>query len=396
VFVAAVVLCGSLAVGASPASAAHAGYSIQPSPNPGGSGNTNSLNGVSCVSHKHHGTNKSTHAKPTRCVAVGSYYDGSRVRTLVEVWDGRKWSVAASPNQGTFDNYLFAVSCVSETRCVAVGLAITSSAGTSASTLVEAWDGTTWSIVPSPNPQTVNVLSGVSCADATHCVAVGYKNNTNFGYSITTLIETWDGTTWSVSDSPNPGLADTLTDVSCTSTTRCVAVGDHNNSIDGYRTLVETWDGSAWSVTPSANLPGTINVLIGVSCTSPTACVAVGTHVQNIAETLVETWDGTAWSIVPSPSPGTEYDATNSLNSVSCVSATSCVAVGGYYDGAVSAPTLVETWDGTSWTVTPSPNQVALGNTLNGVSCVSTTSCVAIGTYFNGSRDQTLVVAATR
>ncbi|MDP9334202.1 MAG: hypothetical protein M3Q30_12970 [Actinomycetota bacterium] len=124
---------------------------------------------------------------------------------------------------------------------------------------------------------------------------------------------------------------------------RCVAVGYSNNNQYGYsiQTLVEQWDGKNWSVTASANLPGTINLLSGVSCTSAAACVAVGTHYQNISQTLVERWDGTNWSAVPSPS------------------------------------------------------QVPLGNYLNGVSCVSASSCVAVGSYCNGSRDQTLVISDT-
>jgi hypothetical protein len=369
------------------ASTVQAGWSIQPSPNPGGFGNSNSLGRVSCVS----GVRL---AGARRCVAAGSYYDGSHVRTLIEAWDGTNWSVTPSPNRGTFDNYLFGVSCVNASRCVAVGFANTTSDGPSASTLVEMWDGRHWSITPSPDVAAVNVLDAVSCVAANSCVAVGYSNNTLYGYSIQTLVERWDGKKWSVVDSPNPGYSDELAGVSCVSRTRCVAVGGYQTG--NYQTLVETWNGTYWSVTPSPNLPGTINLLSGVSCTSAAACVAVGTHHENISQTLVEQWDGTNWSIVASPSPGTSYNAFNGLNGVSCVSATRCVAVGEYYDGAASLPTLVETWDGTNWSVTPSPSQVPLGNYLNGVSCVSASSCVAVGSYLNGSHDQTLVIAISR
>src|SRR6202043_2889082 len=137
-------------------------------------------------------------------------------------------------------------------------------------------------ITASPNVGVVNVFDAVSCVATTSCIAVGYSNNTQDGYSIQTLVERWDGKNWSLADSPNPGYTDELAGVSCVSRTKCVAVGSYRAV--NYQTLVETWNGANWSVTPSANLPGTMNVLSGVSCTSTASCVAVGTHSQNISQ----------------------------------------------------------------------------------------------------------------
>ena len=62
-------------------------------------------------------------------------------------------------------------------------------------TLAESWNGTTWSIVPSPNTgPTVSALQGVSCATATACIAVGYSQTKTRALS-STLIESWNGTT---------------------------------------------------------------------------------------------------------------------------------------------------------------------------------------------------------
>ncbi len=44
------------------------------------------------------------------------------------VWDGSVWSIVPSPNAGTSDDVLEAVSCPSVSECVAVGSTITGSA----------------------------------------------------------------------------------------------------------------------------------------------------------------------------------------------------------------------------------------------------------------------------
>ena len=54
--------------------------------------------------------------------------------------------------------------------------------------------------------------------------------------------------------------------------------------------------------------------------------------------------------------------------------------------------TLVEHWDGSAWTIEPSPNPPAVGAYLTGVSCTTATACTAVGHYQNGlNMDVTLV-----
>jgi hypothetical protein len=101
-------------------------------------------------------------------------------------------------------------------------------------------------------------------------------------------------------------------------------------------------------------------------------------------------WDGTVWSIVPSPNAGT---SDNVLNSVSCVSASDCVAVG--YTDTVAYETLVMVWDGIDWSIVPSPNAGTSDDALNSVSCVSAADCVAVGYTYTGSAYETLVVSLT-
>ena len=353
---------------------AKAGWSVVPSANLGPGSSANVLQGVSCAS-------------ASSCTAVGYYWDNSGVyKTLVESWNGTSWSVVPSPSPGraSSSDELQGVSCASASSCTAVGYS-------GYKTLVESWNGTRWSVVPSPNERpasSANALQGVSCASASSCTAVGYS-----GYR--TLVESWDGTRWSVVPSPNErpaSSANALQGVSCASASSCTAVGYYNRGgvPSTSRTLVESWDGTSWSIVASPNEApaSSANALQGVSCASASSCTAVG---YSGYRALVESWNGTSWSVVPSPNerPG----STNDLYGVSCTSASSCTAV-----GYSSYETLVESWDGTSWSVVPSPSPGpgSSANVLQGVSCASATSCAAVGSYWDNSNGafKTLVEAS--
>jgi hypothetical protein len=349
------VLTGLMLLGAAvPASAQSAAWSVVPSPNAGVAGSR--LEGVSCVS-------------AAACIAVGSY----GVKALIESWDGTSWTGVPSPNPGSGRNTdsLNDVSCTSATTCMAVGY---SYSGEIAKTLTESWNGSRWTVLPSPNLASVggNELSGVSCVSATACTAVGYSDITS---PDRTLIESWNGTRWTVVHSPNPTAGgDLLFRVSCTSATACTAAGYVFGSNATLRTLIESWNGASWNVAPSPS-PGGDDGFYGVSCVSADACVAVG---NRSSSTLVESWNGTSWSIVPSPNPGGSNN-NNGLQDVSCTSATACTAVGVSLSGSVTLKTLIESWNGTSWAIEPSPDRGIYTNYLFGISCVSATACTAAG-----------------
>ena len=96
-----------------------------------------------------------------------------------------------------------------------------------------------------------------------------------------------------------------LSGVSCGGET-CFAVGQYTNPKGITVTLVERPDASGWSVVPSPNAPGaTQNGLGGVSCASATFCFAVGSSstASSATKTLIERWNGSKWSVVPSPNP---------------------------------------------------------------------------------------------
>jgi hypothetical protein len=276
------------------------------------------------------------------------------------------WSYTSNPNPSSNDA-LSSVSCTSANDCIAVGYALKGS--NIDQTLVEEWNGQSWAVSPSPDQGTIsNALSGVSCTSAVDCVAVG---STGGGATASTLIESFDGSTWSIVPSPDPGtLFNTLNGVSCVSATSCVAVGYDYSGSEILQTLTESFDGSDWSVVSSPDVGTSYNALEAVSCVSMTSCMAVGQETDDAGsyQTLTESFDGSDWSVVSSPDVGTGY---NTLESVSCLSPTDCEATG--YD----FQPLIESWNGTNWTVTPNP-MAGEGN-LEGVSCVNAADCTAVG-----------------
>ena len=322
-------------------------WSVSPSPN---QGIFPLLSGVSCSS-------------PTSCMAVGAYTltNATNGQTLIESWDGSTWSIVPSPNPVGSDANgghagLDEVSCISPSSCVAVGNY--SDNGSDSQTLVESWDGSAWSVIPSPSATGWNELDSVSCTTSTSCVAVG-MSSVNRLVTEQSLVESWDGSTWSIVPSPNPGSSAWLRSVSCFSQSDCEAVG--LVQLTGYQTLVEHWNGNTWSVTSSPN-QGIFDFLNGVSCISPTSCMAVGvssTNGSTLRATLAESWDGNAWSVVPSADPGKWSKSVQNFAGASCTSPSDCMAVG-YYTHRVTNQTLVESWDGTAFSVSPSPNPGSL------------------------------------
>jgi hypothetical protein len=138
----------------------------------------------------------------------------------------------------------------------------------------EVRDGSTWTIQPIPNPAELGAsdLYGVSCTSPTSCTAVGYFLSSSF--VDTTLVEVWDGVAWTIQTTPNPTGRETseLLGVSCISGA-CTAVG---YSELPWATLAEVGNASTWKLQKIPNQNNQIDKLTGVSCTSATACIAVG------------------------------------------------------------------------------------------------------------------------
>ena len=360
------------------ASSASAEWSIVGSPNSQRTPADNFFSGVNCVS-------------ANDCWVVGYYVNAGVQQTLIQHWNGEAWAIVPSPNVSiTQSNLLRSVACTSASDCWAVG---SYSDGTVYQTLVQHWDGERWSIVPSANTSAAqyNYLVGVACSGSNDCWAIGGFNN---GAAEQTLIQRWNGTSWALVDSPNTSATEqnTLRGVACVSASDCWAVGSSINADTGSdETLVQRWNGVAWEIVSSPNsLLGSGSRLRGVTCSSASDCWAVGDfNVGNsVTQTLIERWDGAAWSIVDSPD--TSLTEANRFTAVACVSTSDCSAVG-TFDSGGSVRTLIARWNGSTWSRVSSPNPAAAQNSyLASVSCTSGGECSAVGYQHTGGRVQTL------
>jgi hypothetical protein len=326
-------------------------WSIQNVPSPVGAAE-NQLNGIACPA-------------TDACAAVGMVGPTRGVVSTEALWwNGRTWrlqKIPTLPGAG-----LNAVSCVSETDCVAVG-------ASNAGALAERWNGKDWTIQATPNPpgSPGSGLNGVACTSASFCVAAGFRLD-GAGNPVATLAERWNGKSWAIQPTPNPAPGSGFGGVACTSASFCVAVG---GGPAGVRTLAERWNGRSWAIQRTPN-PSQGGGLAAVSCTSTVACTAVADL------GAAERWNGTKWTIQRTPSTGSPGSL---FNTVACTSASSCTAAGELTDSSGNQfGTLAERWNGRSWHIQPTPVLPAVGLVNNfTAACPAQSTCIAAGGFEN-------------
>ncbi len=298
-------------------------WNVVPSPNVGATG-SNSLEAIS--------------ASSGNVWAVGYYSDTVTThsyQTLIERWNGTQWDVVPSPNPSATENYLYGVAVVSASDVWAVGYY---NNGTFLRTMTMRWNGANWNTVSSPNPflSLAAGLRGVTVISANDVWAVG-------GYvGLTAILQTmtmhWNGSSWSIVTSPNTGSGNTgLVSVSGTASNNVWAVGLYYDGTR-YLSLSEHWNGSSWSIVSTPTFGTGENGLGGVVATSQNEAWAVGGYDSGtMTQTLALHWNGTQWEQTPSENPGT---AQNALIGIAA-SGGNMWAVGGRSDGG-AASTLVE------------------------------------------------------
>ena len=285
------------------------------------------------------------------------------------------WGAVASPNLNQFTNVLWGTDALSSNSAWAVGRADTGTVPTSRP-VIERWNGTRWSISPSPLPPGGGELRDVDATSAANAWAVGFTASST-GYD--TLIERWNGTSWRIVPSPSVSAQNYLVGVKSLGANQVWAIGSHN--VPGslaFSTLTMRWNGSSWNVVPSPDTPAFENHLNAIDGTSPNDVWAVG-HSQNgeygVKEPLVLHWDGSAWSITRVP---TALDA--SLEGVVALASDDVWAVGSTFSLAQfwHVPFALH-WDGESWSNVAVPSPTAQGGRLFGVTALSSTRVYAVG-----------------
>lgn len=353
-----------------------------------------------------HTTLSSVSCRSTRwCEAIGGWQN----RLQVAHWNGTRWSVTSDlpdPRGGV----LFGLTCRPTNSCVAVG-ELFPHEYQPINPLIERWNGRRWRVESAPKPRPLKGYRGVNtrlysvaCPAAKLCFAVGKAVAFGAGNAPgVPLIERWDGRRWQLMRSPATADAP-LESISCTSTRACTAVGgfehevgtpEANNQQIEYPATVEHWNGQTWSLGSLTTPTGASGAgLLGVSCTSASNCLGVGSAFEpgpdympgnngGNDQAVAAPGDGTAFSASALAFPSSAYRSPSSpgnpttvLGAISCATSTSCAAVGRYgaTNGAIGP--LVATWNGSDWT------QLALRRgpvELTSVSCPARSWCMAVG-----------------
>jgi sugar lactone lactonase YvrE len=325
------------------------------------------------------------------CVAVGTYESSENIGgyfrelPMANTWKNGQWSVKALPiPEGTGKKVaMTGISCASTTACLAVGYEEnTAGKRVPVAERLNGSEGWSASAISLPAGAVEAGFEGVSCASASECMGVGLSVNSTGG--LVPYAALWNGSVWTVQNLPPEGGNASLESVSCPAAEYCVAVGLKAFGF-AEEGVTETWNGKSWSVVSAQAPPGGGNFkLMGVSCASSTACMAVGNYNGAKGEAgLTERWNGEKWSFQAPAETGVQEE----LTGVSCPSAQECTAVGDYTPNGRWVP-MAQTWNGASWSVQPL-NTDAGGDPaseFHAVSCVAGSTCAAVGiTGWSGS-----------
>ncbi len=209
-----------------------------------------------------------------------------------------------------------------------------------------------------------------------------YASNAGGTSTGSTLNFTTSAGLWKIKETPNPGASGSyLFDVSCEpSTSACTSVGKSTSSgVDSPIAL--RWNGISWSEQTAAKKSGATHTrLYGVDCPSETRCLAVGNYQSSEGSTVLsEIWNEGKWNVQTTPSP--PESTSSELAAIGCNNTAECTAVGSAVIGGVKKAIAME-WNSPTWTLQTVPiPEGAISSQLDGVDCLWSNFCVAVGRY---------------
>ena len=224
-------------------------------------------------------------------VGPGTFTSGP----LAERFNGTSWSVVATPTPaGSTGSVLSGVKTFSTTNAWSVGSYSAASGSPSGRTLIQRWNGASWSIVSSPNPDpTQNLLTDIDGASANDVWAIGNKGFDGYGGTTSGLVLRWNGSAWTQANVPGTESdgtfnVPTLEDVVALSANDVWIVGRVFSWIDlRFVPMALHWNGATWQRTVMSTAPNDGVGFRGVAALSPTKVYAFGS--------VIARWTGTAW-----------------------------------------------------------------------------------------------------
>jgi hypothetical protein len=271
------------------------------------------------------------------------------MQALAEHWNGKRWKIVPMPEpDGATWTELRSVVAVAPDDVWAVGYYFGGDGGS----LIAHWDGTAWSLVDAADP--VNAftpsLQGVSAVSSTNVWATGFYFD-EIGAGVT-LVEHWNGKRWKLVDSPNVegAPATELTSIAARSAKDVWATGFYTVTGSTFLSLTEHWDGTQWTIVDSPNPPDSQNsYLYGVDVLSTRDAWAVGYYLSGSNyHPFTEHWNGKKWKLVNTPDPG----GSSYLYGIDALTTRDVWTAGFSFVGSGDAP-YSEHWDGFEWTLIP-------------------------------------------
>jgi hypothetical protein len=302
------------------------------------------------------------------------------------------WQIVASPNPTGNDGFA-TMTAISPSDLWAVGSA--TSLSSSSATLTERYNGTSWRVVPSPNPAggRYNDLTGVSGTSASDIWSVGMEFvNSTHSFPI---IEHYNGSAWSLVPSAEPTQRGDLSAVAALTPSNAWAVGDGLTPAGVGAPMVQHYDGTGWTEVPTpVTTAGTLGAVAAVSASDIWA-VGYQPVPSGIGPAgLAMHYDGTGWTVTPLPAPQVPVNGEWELSAVSASSASNVWGAGfvSSADGLVQHA-IVEHYNGTSWSVTQAPDLSPSYpiNGFNTVLAISASNVWAIGQSATGNQSQPVV-----
>jgi hypothetical protein len=194
----------------------------------------------------------------------------------------------------------------------------------------------------------------------------------------------------------------TLDAVACAAAGSCAGGGSYQSKSGAFEPMVVTEASGTWKRAQELSLPANAFVanpdasVASIACPSAGTCVAVGGYVYDSAGlghafTAAQSkgvWARAQQVTLPANAATRGGDAT--LGAVTCTSAGSCVAVGGYVDKAGDQELMAVTESGGRWgqarQIASPKNAAGSGAVLDGVSCWRPGDCAAVGDYADTAR----------
>ena len=239
-------------------------------------------------------------------------------------------------------------------------------AGGAGSTASEQYDGSSWTSTPNVSGPAIEAASVVGTTSAALAAAgsspVGPTNGTQY----------WNGSSWSTQGAGL--LVSGYAKGQAGTQTAAIVWGGAAAVPGGVTTATESWNGSSWT---AGNVLGGSAMYYSGSAGIQTAALAFGGNFPSLPGTdpgrkVVQSWDGTSWTDSPTSINNYRQGTMSGGIQTAAFLTGGDNPAGGYYS-------QTEVYDGSSWSI--SPASLTTARTIGAGAGVSNISGIVAGGY---------------